>query len=304
MEIIYFNTLNFESVDGVEEYKAPTKIMLLPKSPITGRNGFNYSFDVEEILTNFTKNNLEIPIDINHATEIKAPKGEDAPAVGWVKSIEADVDGNIWGNVEWNNTNEWRLKYKEYKYYSPALRSDIQGKVNRINSVGLVNKPNFDVSALNFENNTGEIKMEIDKDILNSLGLNEGVSKDAVIQSIHNLKNNKELVEQINSLNMELQQEKNNIFNNKKNEAIDKALRSGKIAPVTKEFYVNTLNSEDTLQAFIETMDKAPSILNSSIDSKLQNKDINTLNFEENKHCTKYGLSLEEFKKKKEELFG
>jgi hypothetical protein len=30
----------------------------------------------------------------------------------------------------------------------------------------------------------------------------------------------------------------------------------------------------------------------------------NTLNFEENKHCTKYGLSVEEFKKKKRSYVG
>ncbi len=110
MEIIYFNTLNFETVDGVNEYTAPTRIKLLTPSPIIGRNGRQYSFNVEEVLTNFEKNKLEIPIDINHSTELKAPKGEEAPALAWVKSLEADIDGSIWGNVEWNNTQDWRLK--------------------------------------------------------------------------------------------------------------------------------------------------------------------------------------------------
>ena len=135
---IVFTELNFETLTNenskIEEYKAPARFMILPPSPIVGRNGRKYTFDADEILLNFENERLEIPVDINHATEIKAPQGEHAPALAWIPTLEKEVDGSIWvNNVEWNN--EIPLKWKDYKYVSPAVNSDFSGKIKRITSI-------------------------------------------------------------------------------------------------------------------------------------------------------------------------
>lgn len=139
--------LNF-SEGNFGEYVPPAQIVLLPKSPIVGRDGRTFTYNTQEVLDSFIENQADLPIDIEHATEIKAPRGEYSPAVGFVKSIQAGNDGEIIGNIEWNN-NCYELKSKSYKYYSPAFEVGENNKVLRSTSVGLTNSPNFKVVALN-----------------------------------------------------------------------------------------------------------------------------------------------------------
>src|SRR5690606_8247818 len=42
-----------------------------------------------------------IPVDISHATELRVPRGEDAPAVGWIEELRVNDDGSISGRIEW-----------------------------------------------------------------------------------------------------------------------------------------------------------------------------------------------------------
>lgn len=311
---VYFTELNFDtSVDGEKEVKkVPTKIRILPPSPFKGKNGRTYNYDPDEVILNFENNKAEIPFDINHATEIKAPKGEEAPAYAWGATLEKDEDGGVSvNNINW--IDEEPITSGKYKYVSPALKSTLSGKINRITSIGIVNKGNLDLPALNSEdveellNNKGDDKM--DKDMLKALGLDENASKDLAIQAIYDLKNkpvnvsNEELLKQVTELNMEIANQKSERFNDKKERIIEEAVKNGKILPSTKELYITTLNSEDTLQVFVDTMAKAPSIIGKSIKNPNIEEEI-SLNSEDAEYCKKYGLDTEEFKKKKEELFG
>jgi phage I-like protein len=179
--------------------------------------------------------------------------------------------------------------------------------------VGLVNTPNFrDLTSLNSEDNkTGE-EMSIDKDILKALALEDDSNKDAVLQTIHDLKNksnntdSEKLLAQITRLNMEIANRNADRFNDKKNQAIEDALKQGKILPATKEIYETTLNSEDALNLFVKAMDSVSGITNSTIKNpnEAKEKQDTSLNFEEKEHCKRYGLNEEEFKKVKVELYG
>ncbi len=129
------------------EYTPPAQIVLLPKSPIVGRDGRTFHYNTQEVLDSFIENQAKLPIDIEHATEINAPKGIYSPALGWVVSLQAGLDGEIIANIEWNSVYE--LNNKSIKYYSPAFEVDEDNKIIRLTSVGLTNRPNFKVPELN-----------------------------------------------------------------------------------------------------------------------------------------------------------
>ncbi|MFL1781466.1 Mu-like prophage I protein [Candidatus Hepatincolaceae symbiont of Richtersius coronifer] len=180
----------------------PTKILILPKSPIMGRDGRKFTYNTSEIIERFIDNNVELPIDFEHESELKANSGQFIPAVGWVKSIEADFEGKIWANVLWNDEAQ-AIKARHVRYVSPAFTTDKSNKILLLSSLALTNKPNFKLPALNnmqinlqdtsISNNqeAGEnmiIENSLDKDIAKALELPEGSSKDAILQKLHDLK--------------------------------------------------------------------------------------------------------------------
>lgn len=40
------------------------------------------------IIEAFRERAVSLPVDMEHSTEIKAPNGEPAPAVGWIEDLE------------------------------------------------------------------------------------------------------------------------------------------------------------------------------------------------------------------------
>ncbi|MDD1795110.1 phage protease [Enterovibrio sp. ZSDZ42] len=63
---------------------------------ITGRDGRSWvNDDPNAIVAAFAANGAGLPIDIEHATEIKGKAGEPAPAVGWIKALQAREGGTI-----------------------------------------------------------------------------------------------------------------------------------------------------------------------------------------------------------------
>lgn len=59
-------------------------------------------------------------LDENHSTDLAAPKGEPAPARGWIVELEARPDG-IWGKVEWTKSGLELMADKAYRHISPVI---------------------------------------------------------------------------------------------------------------------------------------------------------------------------------------
>lgn len=136
---------------------APAWVMLAPKGPrIVGNDGRVFTLDSPAAVVDaFVKSGIKLPVDINHAEFLKAPRGEASPAVGWIEQLETR-DGAIWGRVEWNSSGREALKDRAYRYISPALIHNAEGKVLRLSGAGLVNRPNFNMPALNARRETAE----------------------------------------------------------------------------------------------------------------------------------------------------
>ena len=124
-----------------------TWMKLIPKGDFKGIDGRKWSNNTpESVLVNSAKC---IPWDIEHATHLKGPLGDDAQAYGWVEEFEIR-EGAIWGRVEFNTDGQSIISEKKYRFYSPAFLFDQTGNITIIKSVGFTNEPNLaELPALN-----------------------------------------------------------------------------------------------------------------------------------------------------------
>ena len=103
---------------------APERIELIPAGPaVVGRDGRTWMFgdaEVQAVLNAFALNTAPLPIDWEHATELRAPKGEAAPAAGWITGLEMQ-SGALWGSVEWTDRGRAQVENREYRFLSPVF---------------------------------------------------------------------------------------------------------------------------------------------------------------------------------------
>lgn len=185
--------LNFALTDGDT---LPERLELIPAGAFSGLDGRSWNNPFPESVIERTRAvGRDIPVDIEHATELKGPKGEAAPAQGWVRLADLEViDGAIWGKVEWNNSGRALLDDKAYRYYSPAFLFDDDGEVRSIKSVGLTNTQNLSqLPALN-QQQPGEIDdMSLSAAIRQALSLKDDANEADAVQAIGTLKNDYQL---------------------------------------------------------------------------------------------------------------
>lgn len=120
-------------------------------------------------------------IDANHATDIAAPKGGDAPAHGWIKALEARADG-IWAQVDWNASGRALLADRAYRGISPVIEHLPDGTVLRILRASLTNVPNFrNLTALNMESS---VPLSLNARLATLLGLAATATDDQIVAAI------------------------------------------------------------------------------------------------------------------------
>src|SRR5690606_11059898 len=80
----------------------PEFIHLLPAGEIaTGDNRGPFRVkNAAEVIAASLQAGDRLVLDENHSTDLAAPKGLPAPAMGWIVALESRADG-IWGKVEW-----------------------------------------------------------------------------------------------------------------------------------------------------------------------------------------------------------
>lgn len=123
-----------------------------------------------------------LPIDENHATDLAAPRGEPAPARGWIVAMEARADG-VWGKVEWTGSGAALLADRAYRGISPVILHDKTTKVIRaILRASLVNRPNLrGLTALNQEE--PQTMAFMDK-LIAKMGLKAGATEDEILAAL------------------------------------------------------------------------------------------------------------------------
>jgi phage I-like protein len=312
-----------------ENKGAPLWVELLPPGElIEGRDGRSWAnSNPQAIVDAFEANGADLPVDIEHSTELKAPEGDPAPAVGWIKGLEVREDGAIYGLVDWNDDGRWMIESKQYRYISPVFIYNAKtSSIVRLTSVGLTNNPNLQLTALNQRELNGE--PEAMKELLKALGLSADATEAQALNALQELKNDHDKAlntaktpsldkfvptadydKAVNRAETAEEALKEKVAADQEGlieTAINSALKAGKIVPATADYHRAACREEGGLDRFNDFVEKSPVIAGDpNLDDKGQNKDANSvqLTAEDKAVCASTGMSEEDFLEHKKSLF-
>lgn len=306
--------LNFELAAGDN---LPTELPLIPAGDVVqGRDGRAWNNRAPQgVVDYFTARGIDVPIDLEHATELKAPQGDAAPAKGWIKAMEVREGGAIWGRVEWNPKGTELIKNQEYRYYSTVLIYEEESLTIRgISSVGLTNKPNLNVLALNQEQKEHTMNL---KELLAKLSLPETATLAEALNAIGTLQGNLQTalnraetpslekfiprgdydaaLARATNAEQKLADQQKVELETAINSAVDAATQAGKIIPATKDYYLAMCRQDGGLEQFEKFVSAAPVVGDpSDLDDKTIDKGGKALNAEQQKVATMFGNSAED----------
>ncbi len=295
----------------------PEWVEVLPPGPtVTGRDGRTWSYDPAQVLaaTKAHTAGADLPFDYVHATELKAPQGEDAPASGWAREYRINERGAIEARVEWTAKARNAIAEREYRYISPVFTYDDAGRIHRFSSFGLVNKPNLLTKALNAEQPTTENIPMLAAAIRAALGLPETATEDEAVAAIKALKEAKEtalnsekapslqlyvprgdynaLEQRARNAEQQLKQREEDELKTAINTEIDAALKAGKITPATKAYHLAACQEEGGLERFREFVKAAPSVTATVVpEGKVDEQNKTALNAEQQQAARMFGMT-------------
>lgn len=301
------------------EGQAPEWIELIPSgTTITGRDGRTWLWDdiaQQLVLTAFTSRAVDMVIDWEHASEIAAPKGEEAPAAGWIDRLEIRT-GALWGHVTWTPRAGKQVAEKEYRFVSPVFDyDDTYRRVLRMVSVGLTNKPNLVLTALNHEN-PEKPRMAISVALAALLGLDAAATDEQAVAAVTQLKatataRNSEqpslekfvpradyelVVSRATNAEQALVSHKAAEHKAVVEAEIDAAMKAGKITPATAEYHRAACSEQSGLDRFREYVKAAPVVAAPSFLSENKPESTSTaLNTEEQNVARLLGISESDF---------
>ena len=302
MESVLLNSVYDFSAD------APDRLVLVPSSGsfsgIDGRTFINRN--PQRIIERWKKTGHDIPVDIEHATELRGPQGFPAPAVGWITDLVVDQNGGIVGSVNWTEEGKELIASRKYRYFSPAYLVDRNTKeIAGIRSIGLTNVPNLGVPSLNSEGNEEGEDMEKDlKVICNSLGIAEGATEAEVVTEINSLRTRLAAAEtKAAEAERKIREQEEAAFKAELNSAVEKGVEDGKIAPAQKEFFLTSINSQEALDSFKAMLGKSPRLIEDgeTVTGKPEGEDKVALNAEEKAFSEMLGVTQEEYINAKED---
>ncbi|KJR98783.1 MAG: hypothetical protein VR65_19985 [Desulfobulbaceae bacterium BRH_c16a] len=316
---IALNTMDLVAALG----EAPEWRQLIPAGTVEGRDGRSWlNSQPEKILVAFKELGRDLPIDLEHSSELKARLGEPAPAVGWINEL-AVRDGEIWGMVEWNAEGKKLIGERAYRYMSPVIVYNREsGIIVGLTSVGLTNQPNLELPALNSQQggNPENKEDEMLKAILVALGLPETATDADAVAKIKELKNEVSTannraetpsldkfvprsdydtaVARATNAEKSLGDVKKEQLETAVNAAIDQALKDGKITPATADYHKAQCRQEGGLALFSEFCKAAPVVGGESgLAGKTAGDTQTALNSEQQKVAEMFGNSAEDIAK-------
>lgn len=167
--------------------QAPDWVQLLPAGPVVmGRDGRRWTLSNPQAVAE--KFEGPIPLDFEHSTYIRAPKGERADAAGWIEQLEVR-DGAIWGRVDWNEAGREAVQSRGYRFISPGFRFGKEtGEISALIHAGLVNTPNLDLTALNRKE--APPSMTLNEQLRKALGLKEDATDQEILSAVNSTQQN------------------------------------------------------------------------------------------------------------------
>lgn len=299
---------------NVQDGRAPDWVQLTPPgSQIAGRDGRGWRLtDPEAVIAAFRASAKKPQIDIEHSSQLLAPQGHPAPAVGWIEDIEVR-DAALWGRVDWTDDGAKAVTSRSYRYLSPAFRFDpVTSEVLSIVSAGLTNNPNLDLAALNAAEQ--ENAKMLDPAVLEALGLNSTASAADAVVAIGKLKDARDTAlnaaqtpspeKWVPKADHDLALNRIKTFEDADksrqdeaiNAAVDAAIEAGKVAPASRDYHVAACRAEGGLDRFKTAMGVTAKITKGSgLDGKEPGEGGKTLSAEEIAVCSMFGTDPKVF---------
>ncbi len=120
-----------------------------PEGEIRGRDGRRWTLkDPTVLIPAFAAMQCDPPLDVEHASELLAPQGKEAPAQAWLKEIQIRADNTTWARVDWTAEGARKVVDRQYRYISPAILHTDAGEIVGIKSAALVTQPALAMPAL------------------------------------------------------------------------------------------------------------------------------------------------------------
>lgn len=306
---------------------APEWILLLPAGDVTTRDGRqlrNVAPDL--IIASFKADQRDIPLDYEHATEVRAPKGLSAPAVGWIKELKVEA-GEIFGKVDWTDEGRAAVESKSYRYISPVVHLDAAERtVFRISSVALTNDPALYIKSLN-RRDTPETHEETDmlKAIAKALNLAETATEAEILSAIAVQHSEKEalrskadtpdaakyilrseydtVVVSCSQLRAEIKGLKDDKLESEVTALVDDAISTGKVIPAVRETELELCRAIGA-DKYKERLSKLTAIVKPGEDTATRadpTQNAGKLDGAQKEMCRRLGISEEDFLKNRED---
>ena len=256
----------------------------------------------------------------NHARVLKAPKGDSAPAFGWIEAIRVGPGGSIEFDPNWNARGTAALNGDDYRWLSPEFEHDQAGVIHAVVGAGILNDPNFTQLALNSEQHQEHSTVDF-LAICAALGIDPKSDEAAVIVAINALKqqhqtalNNaqtpdpekwKPAAELTTALNRATTAEaaldtlKQKDAEKQITDLVDSGVAAGKIIPATREHYVAVCRAQGGVENFMKLLDKMPVIAAPTKTDKKVETGAGELTADELAICSQTGISPDQYKKAK-----
>ncbi len=285
--------------------QAPDWVMLFPASDkdgeIKARDGRKFKLtSVDKFVADFNAEAHDVPFDLEHASELLAPEGKPAPAVGWITQLE-NRNGAVWGAVDWTTEGASIVQTKKYRYASPAFKLGKAGEVLGLVSAGLTNRPALVMPALASTQINGAT---MTPELLKLLGLDATATPEQIAEATKKLADAQvkavadvaaasaahaaELTRvraestptlanfvpradydaaltRVAAIEKKIEDEKLAAHTVAVASAIDEAMKLGKITPATKDYYVSNCSTPASLEAFRAFVKGAPTIAPDSV---------------------------------------
>jgi len=266
----YFASLSALPAPGGDG--APEWVQLFPAGPaIVTRDGRHYRIDdAARLVAVFQGDAIDLPVDVNHATEIRAAKGEEAEPVGWIKEIAVRA-GLLCARVEWLEKGKALLAAKAYRYVSPAFWHDPDGAVTRLKSLALVASPALPAMpalAVAQDAQPSEPSM---KSIALALGLAEAADEASCLSALTKLKGetvakavHDETVATLAATKTTLETLQASTRKAKVDAMIESALKAKKILPAQKDHYIGLCSTDAGLAQVEQLIAATPAQLAAS----------------------------------------
>jgi phage I-like protein len=293
---------------------APDWVQLTPAGPhLPGIDGRAWTMaDPEAVIAAcraIRGGTIEIPVDFEHATQVKGAKGEPAPAVGWIREMEAR-NGAIWGRVEWTDAGRDAVASRAYRFLSPTFDFNrLTGAMRRIVSAGLTNVPNFTMPAMN----RSQEENPMDPEVLKALGLAPDAGPAAAVSAINALKSAEATAlnraetpdpdkwvpkadyELATNRLTDLEAEAKTRAEAEIVAEVDAAVAAGKIAPASKDYHLASCRAEGGLERFRTMIAGAPVIAGKTTAKADPAPTPGKLSADELAVCRQMGMSPEDF---------